>query len=224
MLKKIPPSDISIRPFKVYKEWQFGSTSNEIDVLLAEKLTNISENETSGNNLTFKKHSLYSQIKSQFYNGNEDNPFTRFGTKSLTYTDNDLFKERFLSGSAKVVSIPQKYIGEGIKKGSFYYTEDELEYIDDSYGNIIRTGGVTVYINDFDILAGTINITDAFDNTYDAIIDEYFLDLETNVFTIEYNSTVYVMDIVSFDAESGKMILLEAPFIGVSGGLSLIHI
>lgn len=56
MLKKIPKSDISIRPFKVYKEWQFTNTSTELDVLEAERLSVFSTTETSGNNLSFKKY------------------------------------------------------------------------------------------------------------------------------------------------------------------------
>jgi hypothetical protein len=35
MLKRIPKSDISVRPFKAYKEWSFNQDSTEIDVLQA---------------------------------------------------------------------------------------------------------------------------------------------------------------------------------------------
>ena len=92
MLKRIPKSDISIRPFKAYKEWSFGNT--ELDVYEA----NISSSELSNG---IPKNSLYGQLRAQFYNGNEDNPFLRFGSKTNIYNNSIAANERFLSGSAK---------------------------------------------------------------------------------------------------------------------------
>ena len=87
MLKRIPKSDISVRPFKAYKEWSFDDT--ELDMYEA----NISSSELSNG---FPKNSLYGQLRAQFYNGHEDNPFLRFGNKSNVYNDNLLSKERYL--------------------------------------------------------------------------------------------------------------------------------
>ncbi len=107
MLKRIPKSDISIRPFKAYKEWNFSSGSNQITFLEA----NISSSELSNG---YPKNSIYGQLRAQFYNGLEDNPFLRFGSKNNTYETSDSGRDRFLSGSAKVISIPQIYVGEGV--------------------------------------------------------------------------------------------------------------
>ena len=134
MLKRIPKSDISIRPFKAYKEWSFDETSTEVTLLEA----SASSTDISGQ---FPKNSIYGQLRAQFYNGNGDNPFTRTGNKSSTYSNKRLTSERYLSGSAKVISIPQIYVGEGIKKGSVILTDNknlstEFSYTDDSYGNL----------------------------------------------------------------------------------------
>ena len=78
MLKRIPKSDISVRPFKAYKEWSFDQSSAEVYLLEA----NISSSELSG---LYPKNSIYGQLRAQFYNGLEDNPFLRFGEKSNEY-------------------------------------------------------------------------------------------------------------------------------------------
>ena len=196
MLKRIPKSDISIRPFKAYKEWSFNeSSTGSISLLEAD----ISSTDLSNG---FPKNSIYGQLRAQFYNDLGDNPFLRSGNKTKSYTSAALAKERFLSGSAKVISIPNVYVGEGIKKGSVVLTDninelDEISYIDDSFGNlqdnrdklllsklgvneeVIQfedlaeygyTGSVLDLLGDFDIQAKTLNITyDGID--YDLIVD-----------------------------------------------------
>ena len=76
MLKRIPKSDISIRPFKAYKEWSFDQSSSEVSILEADiNSTDISDG--------FPKNSIYGQLRAQFYNDSGDNPFTRTGHKSF---------------------------------------------------------------------------------------------------------------------------------------------
>ena len=134
MLKRIPKSDISIRPFKAYKEWSFDETSNEINLLEANETSSV----LSG---LYPQNSIYGQLRAQFYYDSGDNIFLRSGHKQSIYTNSKLAKERFLSGSAKVISIPKIYVGEGIKKGSLRLIDDEnlpteFTYTDDSFGNL----------------------------------------------------------------------------------------
>ena len=146
MLKRIPKSDISIRPFKAYKEWNFSSGSNQITFLEA----NISSSELSKG---YPKNSIYGQLRAQFYNGNEDNPFLRYGDKTSDYNIQPSTRDRFLSGSAKVISIPQIYVGEGIKKGSVILIDKDgtsTSYIDDTYGNLIGESGGSITFDDFE--------------------------------------------------------------------------
>ena len=121
MLKRIPKSDISIRPFKAYKEWD--NVTANTSVLIAEQghygdteMIDITEGHLSGS--TYNKHALYGQLNAQFYNDLGDNPFLRSGLKTNVYVQAVGARERYLSGSAKVISISNIYVGEGIKRGS----------------------------------------------------------------------------------------------------------
>ena len=102
MLKRIPKSDISVRPFKAYKEWN--ETSANVSVLIAEngnyadtQMFDISVGHLSGS--TYNKHSVYGQIKSTFYNGREDNPIERYGIKTNEFTIFTKIKERYFNTS-----------------------------------------------------------------------------------------------------------------------------
>ncbi len=207
MLKRIPKSDISIRPFKAYKNWSFDENSSEITLLEA----NISSSELSG---LYPKNSIYGQLRAQFYNGNEDNPFLRFGSKSNTYEKSINGSERFLSGSAKVLSIPQIYVGEGIKKGSVLFIDGAQVYTDDSDGNIIAdTDRIT--FGKIDIENNVLQFIDLLDAPYTASFQTATgdFDIESETFNIIYNGDSYDMNIVSYDIESGIMVVDEIPFL-----------
>ena len=206
MLKRIPKSDISVRPFKAYKEWSFDESSSEISLLEA----NISSSELSG---LYPKNSIYGQLRAQFYNGNEDNPFIRFGEKTNYYSNKPKAQERFLSGSAKVISIPQIYVGEGIKKGSVNIIDNGTTYFDDEYGNLVGDVPDRIYFGKIDVENQTINFIDIADNPYSGTIENYFLDIENNQFSMIYNGTLYEMVIESFDIESGLMLVDNIPFL-----------
>ena len=218
MLKRIPKSDISIRPFKAYKEWNFSSGSNEIDLLEA------NENSSTLSGL-YPQNSIYGQLRAQFYNGNEDNPFLRFGDKVNEYDIVNASRDRFLSGSAKVISIPQIYVGEGIKKGSFRLSNDLTTYADDSYGNLIDTAGDTIAIISVDIEGGQIIFTDFLLTAYTASIDmapAMNFDIESGVFNLIYNGEEYDSNILSFDIETGVMVVDNIEFLQGGAGVSKI--
>jgi len=138
MLKPIPKSDIIVRPITVYKEWSL----DENDVIPIFALSGSSGNfddefdETSNG---FSKKSLYASIKSQFYlNPSTASILTEVGLrKSYASTD-----ERNLEDELVVFSIPQIYIGEGIKVGSVNLLDDDTNrtLTDDSYSNLIDSG------------------------------------------------------------------------------------
>jgi hypothetical protein len=203
MLKRIPKSDISIRPFKAYKEWSF----NEID----SRITVYEANETSSlSSSYFPQKALYGQLRAQFYNGHEDNPFLRFGVKSTNYATG-LGGERFITGSAKIISIPQKYIGEGIKKGSVRLFDDSATYADDGLGSLIGTAGDTVtwqlYNNNNDegILFDFLN------NQYNVTINS--LNLNTGQIILTYNTEMTDAIISSFNIDTGIMVVNNFEFL-----------
>jgi hypothetical protein len=217
MLKKIPKSDISVRPFKVYKEWEFNNSSIELDVLDAERLDVFSTEESSGNNLSFNKVSLYGQLRAQFYKDSGDNPFTRFGSKTNQYVEEFENWERYLNNEAKVISIPQRYIGEGIKKRSVLLNERGVEYIDDGYGNLFRSSGLVIYISEYNLQSGSLSFTDSLSNVYSASIDSYTIDLNTDILTLQYDGIEYQIDMAGVDLQSGEATALMIPFVSSYG-------
>ena len=225
MLKRIPKSDISVRPFKAYKEWNFDNDSTEITVLEA-----VSGNysSTGSNILTsgslsgsiYNKHSVYGQLRAQFYNGHEDNPFLRFGDKTLTYDITEGTKERFLSSSAKVISIPQIYVGEGIKKGSAVLTDGTFAYSDDSHGNLIDLSGDLVTVSLSEKNSAIFNFKDIALTEYSASLVR--ADINSGELVLLYNSVPYTMSIQTFDIESGLLTVDNIPFLTGAGATSKI--
>lgn len=213
MLKPIPKSDISIRPFKTYKDWSFTNASNEIDVLSAQYTSSYASSPTtSDTNLSFNKLSLYGQLRAQFYNGNEDNPFLRIGRKTSNYATNNLEKERLLSDSAKIISIPQKYTGEGIKPGTFILNDNGDIFTDDSYGNIVGSAtfnGILVSLLDNE--TNEFNFLDTAGTAYSASINS--LDLNAGTISFDLDATTYNETVISFDNNTGVMMLDDASFL-----------
>jgi hypothetical protein len=234
MLKRIPKSDISIRPFKAYKEWSFSGSAATAEPRIALLEAELGQYDSTGSNVittgnlsgsSFNKHSVYGQLRAQFYNGNEDNPFTRTGHKNNQYDNIDASKDRFLSGSAKVISIPQIYVGEGIKKGSVLLVDNNTEYVDDLYGNIIDTSGDSITIISVDIESRQIVFTDLLATPYTVSIDiapAMDFDIQSGTFNLVYNGTNYDSNIISFDVESGIMVVDNIKFLQGGAAVSKI--
>ena len=215
MLKRIPKSDISIRPFKAYKEWSFNeSSTGSISLLEA----NISSSELSNG---VPKNSLYGQLRAQFYNDLGDNPFLRSGLKTNVYVQAVGARERYLSGSAKVISIPNIYVGEGIKKGSVRLLDNkdlqnEITYIDDSFGNL-QDNRDQINLSRVDVENSIINFTDLAEYAYSAslltTLDIETFDIENNIMTLKYKGVTYELNLISMDIQSGVVIAEDIPFL-----------
>lgn len=218
MLKPIPKSDINIRPFKSYKDWSFTQASTEIDVLDASPTGSFDDDVLSSDtNLSFYKSTLYGQLQAQFYNGNEDNPFMRIGRKSPNYAINNIQKERLLSDSARVISIPQIYIGEGIKPGSLTLIDNNRVFTDDSNGNIIGDSAFNgIYVSRIDAETGVFNFEDPGGIQYSASLNS--INVNTNYINFDLEGTNYELTLISFDANTGIMVLDNAPFLSSYGG------
>jgi len=246
MLKRIPKSDISIRPFKAYKEWSFQSgyaenalsSSFEFNERVSIYNANIdfgideyleipytSSNYPNGNVYKYYPKSIYGQLRAQFYNGNEDNPFTRTGNKSNVYNIDVNSKERYLSDSAKVLSIPQIYVGEGIKKGSVYLLDSTGPYIDDNNGNIIsQTGLSEIDFNYLDLSGSAVNPAmfyfTAAGKSFTAAIDSasvppdpYFVDIQSGQIEMEIDGLMKYANITSIDIQTGKIYVNGSDFL-----------
>ena len=213
MLKRIPKSDISIRPFKAYKEWSFDQSSTEISLLEADANSSVSSS-------YFPKNSIYGQLRAQFYNGEENNPFKLNGVKSNRYIDTPLSKERFLDNQAKVISIPNIYVGEGIKKGSVVLIDNfndvnEVSYIDDTFGNLQDNRDI-ITISKIDIVNESISFSDGSGYSYTASLlelDPDTFDIQNHILSMSYNGDGYELEIISLDLETGVMIVDDIPFL-----------
>ena len=220
MLKRIPKSDISIRPFKAYKEWSFNEESNEISLFEA----NISSSELSNG---IPKNSLYGQLNAQFYNDLGDNPFLRSGLKTNAYTPAKAARERYLSGSAKVISIPNIYVGEGIKRGSLTLLDNrnlqnQITYVDDSFGNLqdnrdqINLSRIDMGDKPTGSISPLINFTDLAEYAYSASLIEMEaekFDIEDNILILIYKGKPYTLNLISLDVQSGVLIAEDIPFL-----------
>jgi hypothetical protein len=212
MLKRIPKSDISIRPFKAYKEWSFNESSTEIDLLEANQASEI----LSGQ---FPKNSIYGQLRAQFYNDVQDNPFLRTGNKTKSYSTAVLVKERFLSGSAKVISIPNVYVGEGIKKGSVVLTDnidelDEISYFDDSFGNLQDSRDKLV-LSRLGVNEEVIQFEDLAEYGYTGSVLDFLgdFDVQAKTLNITYNGESYDLIVDSIDIDNGFIVAKNIPFL-----------
>jgi hypothetical protein len=221
MLKRIPKSDISIRPFKAYKQWDFNQASSEIALLEAEEGNYTSNDLTTDGGLSINKHSLYGQLRAQFYNGHEDNPFVRYGDKSSDYNIQESTRDRYLSGSAKVISIPQIYVGEGIKKGSVVLIDKNglsTTFIDDKFGNIIGAAGDSITFGKIDANDDTWNFKDISDAPYSGSFQFMPIDLNSGKFDVVYDGTPYPLKVVSFNMNTGVMIVENISFLQGAAG------
>jgi hypothetical protein len=213
MLKRIPKSDISIRPFKAYKEWSFDDSSNQIDLLEA----NEASSTLSG---LYPQNSIYGQLRAQFYYDSGDNVFLRSGHKKKSYTNTTLAKERFLSGSAKVISIPNIYVGEGIKKGSVSLIDNlnqlnQVAYIDDTFGNL-QDNRDQINISRIDVENQLFNFIDLDENVYSASLETYIgaFDIQAGTLDIIYNGIPRpTINLISLDINSGIAIAEDIPFL-----------
>jgi len=223
MLKRIPKSDISIRPFKAYKEWSFNNFDSGSITMLEATETSTDLNLIPTGSLTgstYPQNSIYGQLRAQFYFDSGDNVFLRTGHKKKSYTNAKLAKERFLSGSAKVLSIPNIYVGEGIKKGSVVLIDNqdelnEVAYIDDSFGNL-QDNRDQINVSRIDIEKQIFNFIDLDENVYSASLETYIgaFDIQAGTLDIIYNGIPRpTINLISLDIESGIAIAEDIPFL-----------
>lgn len=213
MLKRIPKSDISVRPFKAYKEWT--RTTAGASLLVAQNanytdttMHEISEGHLSGS--TYNRHSLYGQIRATFYNGREDNPIERFGIKTNTFTILTSAKERHISDNALVISLPQTSIGEGIKKKSVLLYDGVDTYVDDGFGNLKGTL-VDLEMSTINFDTGIVQFIDL------TLVVKSFqinsLNLENNTIDVIYNGQSYVLSLITIDFENDVLEVQSIPFL-----------
>jgi hypothetical protein len=209
MLKRIPKSDINIRPFTVHKTWNFSSGSTDVDVFEAVDGNFTSTDTTTSNGKTFLKHALFGQLRAQFYT-DTDNVFIRSGKKTNKYYELESQNERYLSSKAKIISIPQKFIGEGIKPQSVTLTLTDsatnisYSFTDDGFSNIGYQYLDVLNVSKLDFETGEFNFTNYYTGTvYSTSINNTQLDLQNgSQITITTESIDYTTTFISWDTNA----------------------
>lgn len=145
IFKNLDASDIRLTPFRAYKQYE--GVNSYVTYSATLNTTVPDGQEDIGNPLYYNDESVvfttysasantvWHSINSQFYKYYYSNPKAAFG--QLNHTK----QPRYLSDEALVVSIPQRYSGEGIAPETFAMTVDDTIYADDLYGNIVNTKG-----------------------------------------------------------------------------------
>lgn len=188
--KSIPKSDYSIRKFYAYKSWSFVSGS---DVLLlnAEDIVSYdTSQEITIDELTYSKQSLYGSINSKYYS-------TEDVRSVLGYKQ--------LNGKAYVFSVPNEYIGEGIKNGSIsiFDSNSNITLTDNQSGSLLSgsvvvgdifyNDGIVVYTHTASIANRFIgNWIFNFKSVQEITENEIFISVGKNEFNVSRNpSAVY---------------------------------
>lgn len=146
MLKKIESGDISIKPFKTYKQFTLTEADSGSGVIGLETfygtswdfdpINSPSQSYSKSNypySQSFYKEPAY-QLINHLYYSDSDQPWQTFGGNRTEK------EKRKLHDRANIITIPQEYFGEKIHPGSLTLTDDftsETVVIkDDKYGNL----------------------------------------------------------------------------------------
>jgi hypothetical protein len=140
------PNDVSIKSFKVYKSFNFTQADSGSSVFglegisgslyafeLSSSPSRSFTKDTAPYSQSFYSEPLYYEIKRLYYT-TSDQPFNSFG-------GNNTKKElRQLHNKFTLLTIPQEFVGEGIKPGSIQITDNSgpttLDLRDDGNGNV----------------------------------------------------------------------------------------
>jgi len=187
-MKKIPKSDISIRPFKVYKSYTAtnADSGSGYNRYLAENKYTTADTLSEGDLFL---HSLWHQIHRMYYD-EIYNPLRTYSREIADYvTDTASYGTRVLGTKCVVFTIPQNHYGEEIKPKSITLTDvDSLAtaspklIIDDGYGNLLSNKEI------FDVLilnlqTSQFQIRDGVGNIIDLVIVSF--DADTQILVVE---------------------------------------
>lgn len=210
MLKDIPRSDISVRPFKVHKKWDF--TQGDITPYYGENITGSAFDpdtdpytprlDGDGNEIGRYYHrTLYSSIKSQYYTDTTTGSIVNDVGYRRSYASD---WERNIGDTIMVIALDQDKVGHGIKRKSLQLIDGTSVYTDDGYSNLMS--GSTVYGNVFYdrglivLTNGVVNgstlttVTGSYRSTQVIYENEIFISVLENEFNVSQNPTAVDWD------------------------------
>lgn len=215
MIKEIPLSDVTVRPFKVYKEWSFShEDQDEVPLYFGANPTGTFYEDNLGpEHNGIPTQVLYRSIRAQFYlNSSTSSILTEVGRRR-SYASTT---ERVLEDELAVLVIPQKYYGEGIKPGSFTLTTGSLTYTDDGFSNLVRTqSGDEIILGNIFYDRGLVVLTkdivsgssfDEYSFGYRSTVTIYENEIFLSVNESEFNVSTNPTSLSEMEYESGIII------------------
>jgi len=209
MIKEIPLSDVTVRPFKVYKEWSFThEDQDEVPLYFGEnRATTFYEDNLGPEHNGVPKQVLYRSIRAQFYlNPSTSSMLTEVGRRKSYASTN----ERVLGEELAVLVIPQRYYGEGIKPGSLTLTTGSLTYTDDGFSNLVITqSGEEIILGNIFYDRGMVVLTNNI--TSGSSLDEYSFGYRSTQ-TIYENEILLSVNESEFNVSTNPTALSEVEY------------
>lgn len=198
MLKQIPKSDITLRPFKVYKNF----TATQIDSGSGFN-TYTALNHTGSFDVLTESQSLENGIWHQLYTmyyRDPHNLYTSYGTIKPTYSEVEKVKQRVLNDRAYVYTIPQIKFGEEIKANSIVLKSELLNetILDDGFGNLTSNYNSYVFKQiDIENSLFIFEDPDGTELTANLISSEegVAIDIQNGIFQIEFQEVFLLLKI-----------------------------
>lgn len=206
MYKDLSASDISFRTFPVYKKWTF--THSEIRPLFG--IENVENINGTVNYNGVPKDVLYRSVKHLYYRyGDVSSILNETGLRT-SYVSNERYfpsvSEFTLTDESGdlvitaddttfsvefpheicVLSIPQKFVGDGIQPRSFKMTADYISLVDDGFSNLTQESSGEIWGNIF------------YDRGIVVLTRGVLSGSMMHTYSIDYNSTVNIQEMEVF--------------------------
>jgi len=198
MLKQIPKSDITLRPFKVYKNFK----ATQIDSGSGFNAHIAYNHPGSYDTLTTEEaleNGMWHQLHTMYYR-DPHNLYTSYGTIKPTYSEIEKVKQRVLNDKAYVYTIPQIKFGEEIKPNSIVLTSQLLNetILDDGFGNLASNYNSYVF-KQIDIQNSLFIFEDPDGTELTAELVSYeegpAIDIENAIFQIKLQDIFYLLKV-----------------------------
>lgn len=198
MLKQIPKSDITLRPFKVYKNF----TATQIDSGSGFNAHIAYNHPGSYDTLTTEEaleNGMWHQLHTMYYR-DPHNLYTSYGTIKPTYSEIEKVKQRVLNDKAYVYTIPQIKFGEEVKPNSIVLTSQLLNetILDDGFGNLASNYNSYVF-KQIDIQNSLFIFEDPDGTELTAELVSYeegpAIDIENAIFQIKLQDIFYLLKV-----------------------------
>ena len=204
MLKQIPKSDITLRPFKVFKNFPATGSivSGSMQITPGYNAT-LAYNHTGSFDVLTDSQSLengtWHQLRTMYYR-DPHNLYTSYGTIKPTYSEIERVKQRVLNDTAYVFQVSQIKFGEEIKPNSVLLKSELLNetILDDGFGNLTSNYNSYVF-KQIDIQNSLFIFEDPDGTELTANLIPYesgsAIDIENAIFKIELQEIFYLIKI-----------------------------